>query len=289
MKGGLLFIRLHSRFYCEQVFTALGALWLVVDVLMVTMFGTPPSGEQGLGVLIGLCVFAFSIAAARLLFNISSVSFRIRNTRANLSIVFGDVFKQTDGAIVVPVNHFFDHELGVSVSPNSVHGQAIQSWETPEDFRAAVDRDLSRVERGLEFEEDLTRKIAPRRRYEIGTIATVERQNSENSTTLFHLLAVAEVEENNRARSNLPALVTALSKGWQYIFERSETVPLVVPLIGSGFGRVGLDEEHLLEVMIATIAEYQARERMPANNITIVLTESLKGKIKLYNVKREWS
>jgi len=80
-----------------------------------------------------------------------------------------------------------------------------------------------------------------------------------------------------------------LSKGFEDISIRDPDQRLVLPLVGEGHGRVKLNGEHLLDVIVATLAEVHARRETLSARVTVTLLPERRGKLKLYNLRREWS
>ena len=277
----------HRSFLGTRFMGALGAFAILLTIVVPTSRIQDLLSKNAWFFYSLIFVVAIVWAFVRLFFATSDVSFRIRNTATEVSIVFDDIFKQ-EGSIIVPVSTRFRHRLktehGGSVRPGSVHGQLISHLGGERKFCDALKKQLNgstATSNGLIEEETAD--------FPLGTVATIKRPSvGIKELGYFHLVAMTEEEEKTGMTStNLPILVSTLSDALDKIVLREEAKHLVMPLIGDGYGRIKLEEENLLDVLVATVSEFFRRAK-GEHSVTFVLRKSLKGELKLYNVRSEW-
>lgn len=279
-------VRLHWREARNRSFITLGGIWLFLEVyLAVTDTSTKAYSLFALGLISLASILGGVVWTVR---DLSGTSFTLRGTNTRIEVAFGDVFGET-AALIVPVNEFFDHRLedvsptvSAPVSATSIHGQVIGQLGAAA-FRQAVDKILG----SRPSQAALTRSVEPKQRFPLGTLASI----TDSSGRMFHLVATTRTNlQSMKAEAKLTEMFGALADGLAGIADVNNDEPLVLPLIGSGFARSRIDEEHLLDIVIATIVEVSIQQRgRIAHTIRIVLSPELKGVIRCYNVRREWS
>jgi hypothetical protein len=258
----------------------LGGIWLLVEPCAVLF---PPFREfveaNNKAMLAAFVLVAVGTAVWRAR-EPCNVTFRLRSTNTMIRIEFGDLFMQS-GHLVVPVNEFFDGQLGTRVDGKSVHGQFIAKYYASEAkrFEAACDAAL----RGSQT-ETVERPGGRRKRYPIGTTAVVPIGPAK-----AFLFALSETDvETSKARANLPLMWSALQGLWASVRSHSNGHNVSMPLVGAGQSAVGFEPQHLLRIILLS-ALVATREREIAKRITIVLHEDLFDKIDLRALHHEWS
>jgi hypothetical protein len=206
--------------------------------------------------------------------------FKVKTTNTLLDISFGDLFK-SPGCKVIPVNEYFDSELGELVSPKSLHGQLLRDYfgGHPAAFNALVDEDL----KSQQYEE-VGRTLGRTRRYGIGTTAVVSARDER-----FLLVAFCKTDLTTlKASADVPELWTALSGLWRKARICAGGDTISVPLIGGGLSGLGLPSAQLLQLLLISVVRESKREHI-ANEIHVVLPEACLDEIDLRPIKQEWS
>lgn len=213
---------------------------------------------------------------------INRITFQIPTTDSWLEITFGDVF-DGEGVVVIPVNEYFDGELGDHVSENSLHGQFIIR-ELGGHSKTFVDlTEDALAEIGPE-ETCVERKSGQRNRYAIGTVARLDVNHqryllaSLSHTDLVTLKASATVND----------LWTCLAGVWKGVRQYSGGMPVKVPLIGSGLSGTGLPPAILTEIIVTSFICHTKVQKV-ADRVTLVLPYHLTGELDLRNIKRSWT
>ena len=254
-----------------------GALWIAIESLsaFVTL---KPGGLVGYGCLVAVSSLVGLVRACpkkRVVFGIpaSGSSFEIR---------FGDIFDGTS-VIVIPVNEYFDGELGNHVSENSLHGKFIRDILGGQSnaFFELTSVALS----GVVPEEDHVERSSGRcTRYGIGTVARVDVNNRR-----YLLAALSHTDIISlKAHASVHDLWNCLAGIWMGVRDYSNGNPVSIPLTGSGLSGVGLPPRHLIEIMITSFL-YHTKEKKVADRVTLVLPRHLAGRVDLKGIKRRWT
>ena len=213
---------------------------------------------------------------------IRRVEISIPASDSSFEIKFGNVF-EGDGIIVVPVNEYFDGELGDHVSPTSLHGQLIQNvlgGQSDAFFRLAHAA-LADIEPA---ETEVKRSSGHCIRYPIGTVARIGINQKK-----YLLAALSRTDlDSLKASATLEDLVACLSGIWAGIRKYSGGMPVSMPLVGSGLSGVGLPPTKLIEILMTSFL-YQTKKRKVADKVTLVLPDQMGAKIDLRDIKRSWT
>ncbi|MEM8736093.1 MAG: macro domain-containing protein, partial [Planctomycetota bacterium] len=101
-------------------FLAYSAIWTVLESFDRFFSGRIPTGWKYYGALI---VVAIAVGLIRILPK-RSVTFEVPGTATEVRVFFGDIFSQ-EGYLAIPVNEYFDSEVGQQVAGTSLHGMVI--------------------------------------------------------------------------------------------------------------------------------------------------------------------
>jgi len=137
------FQRHPFRFFAE-CFAVYSVLWTVFNSLSKYLTSFHPNGTASLSVFV---VVSAGVGVLRALPK-SDVRFRFGSTHTYLRVRFGDLFA-ANGLRAIPVNEFFDSQLGDQVSERSVHGQLIKTvfGGSALAFDAVIDPKLDHIRR----------------------------------------------------------------------------------------------------------------------------------------------
>jgi hypothetical protein len=259
-------------------FLGFTVLWTLLDPALA-LLPALPNKLAGPGHYLLLFALSFPIGVWRAMLP-GRVRFKIKNTNTLLDISFGDLFK-APGCKVIPVNEYFDSELGDHVSARSLHGQLLRDYfgGHPASFNERVDEDLK-----TQASEEVSRPTGRSRRYPIGTTAVVPARDQR-----FLLVAFCKTDlETLKAFADVPDLWAALSGLWRKarICAGGDTVS--VPLIGGGLSGLGLPSSQLLQLLLISIVRENKREHI-ANEIQVILPDACLDEIDLRPIKDEWS
>jgi hypothetical protein len=196
-----------------------------------------------------------------------------------IEVLFGDLFEQ-DGIRGIPVNEYFDSELGKPVSDKSVHGILLKRFfgGRSESFDAQLDKELA----SAKFAEVL--KVEGKQRcYPIGTTALITVNDDK-----YIVFAFAKTDPNTcKASSNVELMWRSLHHFWDRARNECGGYPVNLPLVGSGLSGLGLPTRDLLNLLVlSAITETKALQI--TQTIRVILHESRFKDVDLREVKRHW-
>ncbi len=268
-----------AKAFFASMLAASGVFWLVIESINFFSSSMRPDGW------IWFCVFLFLaiIWGVRGAWPTKKIEFQIPGSDSWLEIRFGNIF-DGNGVVVVPVNEYFDGELGDHVSENSIHGQFISNVlngisETFFNLTRAALQDVEAEEKGV------IRSSGQCDRYEIGTVVPIDIENHPR----YLLVVLSHTELSSlKAYATVHDLWTCLAGAWKGIRERSNGQLVRVPLIGSGLSGIGLPPGNLIEILLTSFL-YHTKERKVADRVTLVLPHHLAKNIDLKTIKRGWT
>ena len=259
-------------------FATYGALWLAVESISTFFSSLKP---EGLVWYCPLLVLAF-IGGFWRAWPTKQIEFPIPASDSSFEIRFGNVF-EGKGVIVIPVNEYFDGELGDHVSENSLHGRFIRDvlGGQSKTFFDLTSEALASV---VPEETGVVRSSGKCDRYVIGTVARVDVNDQR-----YLLVALSHTDQLSlKAYATVHDLWTCLAGAWKGIREYSNGQPVRIPLIGSGLSGTGLPPGKLIEI-VATSFLYHTKEKKVADRVTLVLPSRLAGNLDLNSIKRNWT
>lgn len=195
-----------------------------------------------------------------------------------IEVRIGDLFK-CDGDIVVSTNTTFDTDTANSlISPDSLQGQFTSRYYSGKlaDLDKEIEDSLSAV-----GSTPVSRGWGKNKEYPIGTVAKLDTHGQR-----FYWLAMARLDANKTARSDLADIDTALSSLWDYVLKRGEMTTIVVPVIGTGRGRVNIQRRKMIERIVQSFVD-GSRVTPFAKGLSIVIhpVDAEKSEISLFQIK----
>ena len=207
------------------------------------------------------------------------VTIPIPSTDSSVEISFGDVFD--DSMVVIPVNEFFDGELGDHVSGLSLHGQFIKRilHGDSECFYRLTDAALEDLEAIA-----IHRNSGRCKKYPIGTVARV---TVDDKTYLLAALSRTDLT-TLKASATVDELWSCLAGIWSAVRNYSGGKLARVPLVGSGLSGVGLPPRNLIEIILTSFLFHSKKDKV-ADKVALVLPRNLWGKVDLLSIQKSWS
>lgn len=257
-----------------------GGCWLVLNLLSlgfadIKAAATSPS--LALMLLIATTGAAFALTKIPLPL---SVSFPLRGTGTTVDVEFADLFDERDH-IAVPVNEHFDCEIGLPVSPNSVHGQLIARLydANQKRFEKEVDEALA------EFTASSTDRQHPRSQsYPIGTTAAMRM-----GSRIGFLFALAKTDPvTHKASSTVALMGDAMAGLWKSVRDHSGGRIVSLPLVGGGQSGLGFIGSNELLRNILLSAFVASKDGEITKRIRIVLHADQIDRIDLRQIEKEW-
>ena len=258
-------------------FATYGGIWTVVESSSAYF---PTIKPEGLKHYLILVVLSVTVGIWRA-FPKKTIELVVPNSDSSFVIEFGDIF-QKNGCIAIPVNEYFDSQLGDHVSPNSLHGQFINSVLGGQSsaFDSLVSQALSKVTPI----QTVSRCSGKQLRFTIGTTACLKINNKN-----YLLFALSKTDLHTlKASASIHELWDALAGLWESIRNNSNGDKTYIPLIGSGLSGVGLPPENLAEIIIISYFYYTKKHKI-TDRVTLVLPRYMRYKIDLSKILNNWS
>jgi hypothetical protein len=258
-----------------QVLTFVGAIYLLVE--MLDFFGIYERDQYAKYAIFIVLAVAF-IATVFTRRPITRTVYKLPKMDLAIEVRIDDIFA-VPGQIVVSSNTTFDTDTANGViALDSLQGQ-FNARYYPNRLKD-LDEDIDRELEGVPFEE-VPNKVGKSKRYPVGSIARV---NSHGQTFLF--LAMAHMSEAGNARSSLEIIDESLSKLWEYINKRSELEDIVIPVLGTGRGRLKPSRKKMIERIAQSFVD-ASRDATFSGKLIIVVhpPDAARFEINLFEIR----
>ena len=177
-------------------------------------------------------------------------------------VQYGDVFSpevvgkgySDKRKIVINVNRCFDTIVDDHlVSHNSLHGKLFQRFYDEGKFdEESLNKTIQDSLAGKPYQL-LTTAVKPKgnlRRYEAGTVAELK----DDDQVSYYLLGISTFDENLNAQTSMPDFVNSVQRLIEFCNQRAQGYPVVLPLLGSGLSRTGLELSEILHYLVSAFA-----------------------------------
>lgn len=268
----------YALFSAEAIgkfFGVMGILYLCVDLAdAFNIYKKDQNSYYGLIILVVLALL-YVVSTRRPL---SRIIYKIPKKDFAVEVLIGDIFK-IPGEVIISTNSTFDTDMSSGlIAVSSLQGQLATNYFNGQ--TTEIDR---QVEVSLEKEHFVINANRPgkKKEYPIGTVARVNA-HSKN----FYLVAMSHMEENKNARSDLKMIDEALEKLWVNLAAKAEEGDIVMPLMGTGRGRVPYPRKKMIERIAQSFAD-AASERAFSNKLIIVVRpeDASKFSLNLFQVR----
>lgn len=261
--------------FLGEIFLAYSALWTMIES---GSYFCPDIKLQGIGFYLGLLCFGVLFACIRA-YQHRSITFKIGHSNTKITVSFGDLFER-DGHLAIPVNEFFDSEIGLPVSPKSLHGIVINKFfgGHPTSFDQLIATDLAKTPG-----ENIQRVGGKTRKYPIGTTAALK---TNSHRFLFFALCTTDLT-TFKASATVPELVRAL----EGLCAKARVVlggeKLIVPLVGSGLSGIGLPANQLLQLILLVLVN-ETKKNQVTLDIEVVIHSDRFDEVDLHLIENCW-
>src|ERR1700722_10465867 len=240
------------------VLSAMGFIYLVINLL--DTFGFFPKTEYKKSEIMVVLLAAIGWNLSQRI-PLNRFSYKVPKKDFGYEVRIYDIF-DLPGEIVVSSNTTFDTDMASGlIHPNSMQGQFATKMfgsRTEE-----IDKQINESLKGVPF-ETVTRSRGKTKEYPMGTIAKVHTHGKN-----FYFVAMSHMNEHGNAVSSLRDIDTALESLWKYMSEKGELGDLVVPLMGTGRGRVEMPRKKMVERIAQSFAD-ASRLKIFSNKLVIV-------------------
>jgi hypothetical protein len=258
-----------------KLLAALGVLYLFVEIAdFFQVYKQDQYGHFGIFMLVALSVL-WVLTTRR---PVSRVRYKVPKKDLSFEVVIGDLFERP-GELVISSNSTFDTDMSAGlIAPDSLQGQLAAKFFGGQ--TADIDRQIELSLKNEPFETN-ERRPGKKKEYPIGTVARVSAHGRN-----FYLVAMAHLNENGTAYSDVKMLDEALERLWPNMAKKAELGDMVIPAMGTGRGRVPLPRKKVIEKIAQSFA-YASAENAFSNRLVIVVRpqDAEKFAINLFEVR----
>ena len=179
-----------------------------------------------------------------------AIGSQLKDRDITIEIRIANAF-EVPGDLVVPINTTFDTDLdGRIPKANSIQGEFTRRYYDSEVHHLDLDIDKALAKENYHYEELPEKNRGKKRQYPIGTVIQLQRKER-----LFYLLANTHINDAGVASTTIENLRESLTELWKYISEKGSKGDVVIPLLGTGKGRLGEKREDIfLDIIRSFIA-----------------------------------
>lgn len=242
-----------------KILGVVGAIWLAMEVLdFLSILTRDQYGKPAVFVVVGVAI-VIVVATRR---PVLRITYRVPGRDYSFEVKIGDIFNEP-GDVVISSNTTFDTDISSGlIAADSLQGQlALTIFQGN---TAEIDRQLNAALQELPSE---VRENAPGKKaeYAIGTVAKVAVPGKN-----YYFLAMSRLNEHGTAKSTSRNIEDALDGLWAFVTAQGELRTLVLPLIGTGRGRVPVPRKKMVERIAQSFAD-ASKETVFSNRLVIVV------------------
>ena len=271
----------------QSFLAACGAVYLVIEVIRLLVDGSPCRFWTFLAVSVffGLAWFFYNGFCLEGFLR-SSVTIQSNSLYGTVfEVCKGDLLKES-GWRVIAVNEYFDSIVdGMVVAPTSLHGKVLSGFSSDEldKWNQKVTDELEGRGKPLQPSQVRLNPQSKSIQYPIGSTVAM---NKNGHKFLFVALTHTNLT-TDQASAETSDLSLAIKGVLQEARKYCGDEPLVLPLMGSGLGRVKMHPNMLLHYIIQAVIEECSTEKI-TGNIKIVIHSKNFKQIDLSIVNKFW-
>lgn len=243
----------------SKILAIVGAMWMFMEILdFLSIYEKARYSKFAIFPIL-LAAIVIVVLTRR---PISKVTYRVPGRDYTFEVKIGDLFKEA-GDVVISSNTTFDTSIASGlIAPDSLQGQLAISV-----FNSNTDEIDAQLEAGLQNVAYIERAGAPgkTREYPIGTVAKVSVPSK-----CFYFVAMSRLNDQGTANSTVRGVEDALEGLWKFVADRGELRTLVMPLMGTGRGRLAVPRKKMIERIAQSFAD-AAKEKIFSNRLVIVV------------------
>ncbi|WP_095092951.1 macro domain-containing protein [Pseudomonas sp. Irchel 3A5] len=242
-----------------KFFAVVGILYLCVDLAdAFNIYKKDHHSYYGLLILVGLALL-YVLSTRRPL---SRVSYKVPQKDFAVEVMIGDLFK-IPGEVIISTSSTFDTDMSSGlIAVTSLQGQLATNYFNGQ--TTEIDRQIEVSLSGEQFTIN-DKRPGKKKEYPIGTVARVSA-HSKN----FYLVAMSHMDETGNASSDLKIIDEALDKLWINLASKAEVGDIVMPLMGTGRGRVPYPRKKMIERIAQSFAD-ACNQRAFSNKLIIIV------------------
>ncbi|GAB2973081.1 DUF6430 domain-containing protein [Mucilaginibacter puniceus] len=195
-----------------------------------------------------------------------------------IEVRIGDLFS-ISGQKIISTNTTFDTDIANGIiSINSLQGQFTQRYFPGE--LAKLDAEIDAQIKSLPHK--IVEKVAGKiKKYAFGTTVKIKLVDQ-----YFYWVAMSDLNASNNAVTKLKYVKQALEGLWDYVIDKGEKLDTVIPVMGSGLGRLPMKSKNLIAVIAESFIA-ASEDQIFSNKLTIVVhpADVEKSGLNLFEVR----
>ncbi len=193
---------------------------------------------------------------------VSRITYRVPGRDYTFEVKIGDLFKES-GDVVISSNTTFDTNIASGlIASDSLQGQlAINVFQSNTE---EIDKQLDAGLKNVPY-EDRTDAKGKSREYALGTVAKVSVPGKN-----YYFVAMSRLNEHGTAQSTVRGVEDALDGIWKFVADQGELRTLVLPLMGTGRGRLAIPRKKMIERIAQSFAD-ASKDKVFSSRLVIVV------------------
>jgi len=254
----------RSEVFVISTFAAFGVLWTGIEIL--DFFG----GENVSKIIkpywwvFGLLGLGYGFYKTK---KKKSISYKVNNRDASINVVMKDIF-EIPGSLIVPVNNQFKiNQDGELLQSKSILAQVVRKYYSskPSLLQGEIDKKLN---------EDFYKNYRINNEYKIGTVVPLSIAGKK-----FYFLSNTKLNQQNKSYCDDEMFEKSLNELWVYLQDCASKEDYVIPLIGTGNGRLNTDRQIVFqEILLSFLSSLSSKNYAESLSICINPT-AIKKKI----------
>lgn len=263
---------LNKKFWLSSL-AIWGIVWSISEGMLFALQLAKISTDSTLGYFILFILLLSFIISGFINWPLKDVVSKIGQTGVNVRLRFGDFWTQ-EGEKIIGVTRCFSTTVDdVVIHSNTLHGEFInRNYATNNEARI-------RVSTELEIDKDSQETFEPGK--------TIKLVGSKD--TAF-LVALTELDENNKASVKLNEYFITLGSMWEFIRQRNGAQELVCPLLGAGRARLNYNSSAIFFELLKSALIAMKNGFITKDLIFVINPDDIKkGNVDLDEVKETFS
>ncbi|MFH6988417.1 macro domain-containing protein [Flavobacterium collinsii] len=250
----------------KSIFAIFGTIWLIAETLdFFKVYTRDQYGSYAFFIFMVLSVI-FSILLKR---PIKSISVSFPEYDFSIDVRIADLFSLS-GATMISTNTQFEADVaGGRIAVDSLQGQFTAKYFTGNQ---------------IELIKNLQEKLAALNTttpYPIGTTIPIHTHGKT-----FYFTAMSTLGEGGNASSTISEIEVSLNGLWDYVRNSGQLQELIVPVIGTGRGRVKISRKKMIALIAESFAKASLQHKFSSKLIIAVRPEDAQNfGMNLYDIK----
>lgn len=250
----------------KSILAIFGTIWLIAETLdFFKVYTRDRYGAYAFFIFIILSIL-ISILLKR---PIKSITIPFPEHDFIIEVRIADLF-EISGTTMISTNTVFESDVaGNKIAVDSLQGQFTAKYYTG-----------NQVELIKKINEEL-QKLNVTSPYPFGTTIPIHTHGKT-----FYFNAMSELGEGGNASSSISEIQTALNGLWEYVGKKGELLELVVPIVGTGRGRVKISRKKMIALIAESFTKASVQSKFSERLIIAVRPEDARNfGINLYDIK----